>query len=140
MIVLDTNVISEALKPAPHEGVIQWLDSQALETLFLSAISLAELRSGLEILKPGKKRDLLREKLELSTFPMFAGRVLPFDQSCTQPYAEVIASSRRKGFPISAADAFIAAIAITNVFSVATRDTRPFVTAGVSVIDPWSLL
>ena len=69
--------------------------------------------------------------------PLFAGRVLPFDFSCTGAYAELVAKARQAGFQIASADGFIAAIAVGNGFSVATRDTRPFVAAGVTVIDPW---
>lgn len=137
MILLDTNVISEPLRglPAPH--VVEWIDAQALDTLYLSAVTVAELRSGMSLLPAGKRRTDLQDNLERRVLPLFAGRVLPFDLSCTQAYAELIAGAKKAGIAISAPDAFIAAIALANGFAVATRDTSPFETAGATVINPW---
>ena len=137
MILLDTNVISEPLRRAPEPGVIEWIDAQALETLYLSAITVAELRSGIALLPAGKRRTGLLENLERRVLPLFAGRVLPFDIPCTQTYAELIAKAQKEGLAIAAADGFIAATAAANGFAVATRDTSPFEAAGVTVINPW---
>lgn len=137
MILLDTNVISEPLRRAPEPGVIEWIDAQALETLYLSAITVAELRSGIALLPAGKRRTGLLENLERRVLPLFAGRVLPFDIPCTQTYAELIAKAQKAGLAIAAADGFIAATAAANGFVVATRDTSPFEAAGVTVINPW---
>lgn len=137
MILLDTNVISEPLRAVPEPQVIQWIDTQPLETLYLASVTVAELRAGVALLPDGKRRSGLQENLETRVLPLFAGRILPFDFSCTGAYAELVAKARKAGFRIAAADGFIAAIAVGNGFSVATRDTRPFVAAGVTVIDPW---
>ena len=87
MILLDTNVVSEPLRPAPDARVIEWIDAQPLETLFLSAITVAELRAGLALLPAGKRRTGLQQNLEKRVLPLFAGRVLSFDLACTQAYA-----------------------------------------------------
>lgn len=137
MILLDTNVISEPLRREPEPGVIEWIDAQALETLYLSAITVAELRSGIALLPAGKRRTGLLENLERRVLPLFAGRVLPFDLPCTQTYAELIAKAQKAGLAIAAADGFIAATAAANGFAVATRDTSPFEAAGITVINPW---
>lgn len=137
MILLDTNVVSEPLRQMPEACVIEWIDAQPLETLYLSAITVAELRAGVALLPSGKRRNHLRDSLENRVLPMFAGRVLPFDMTCTSAYADLLAKTRADGKAIETADACIAAIAIANRFIVATRDTSPFRAAGVSVIDPW---
>lgn len=137
MILLDTNVISEPLRREPEPRVVEWIDAQALETLYLSAITVAELRSGIALLPAGKCRTGLQENLERRVLPLFAGRVLPFDLPCTQAYAELIAKAQKAGLVIAAADGFIAAIAAANGFAVATRDTSPFEAAGATVINPW---
>jgi predicted nucleic acid-binding protein len=137
MILLDTNVISEPLRREPEPGVIEWIDAQALETLYLSAITVAELRSGIALLPAGKRRTGLLENLERRVLPLFTGRVLPFDLPCTQTYAELIAKAQKAGLAIATADGFIAATAAANGLAVATRDTSPFEAAGVTVINPW---
>ena len=137
MILLDTNVVSEPLRPEPNTAVIAWIDAQPLETLFLSAITVAELRAGLALLPGGKRRSGLQQDLEKRVLPLFAGRVLPFDVTCTQAYAELMAKARGAGLAIATADGYIAAIAVASGFAVATRDTGPFEAAGTAVINPW---
>jgi predicted nucleic acid-binding protein len=137
MILLDTNVVSEPLRSAPEARVIEWIDAQPLETLFLSAVTVAELRAGVALLPAGKRRDGLQESLERRVLPLFAGRVLPLDLACTPAYADLMARARTAGVSIATADGYIAAIAAANGFVVATRDTAPFETAGVVVINPW---
>ena len=137
MILLDTNVISEPLRHAPELRVIEWIDAQAMETLFLSAITVAELRAGVALLPAGKRRAGLQENLERRVLPLFAGRVLPFDLACTQAYAALMAKARGAGLAVATADGYIAAIAAANGFAVATRDISPFEAAGVTVINPW---
>lgn len=138
MILLDTNVMSEPLRHAPERQVIEWIDAQAMETLFLSAITVAELRAGVALLPTGKRRSGLQENLEKRVLPLFAGRVLPFDLGCTQAYAALMAKARGAGLAVATADGYIAAIAAANGFAVATRDTSPFEAAGVTVINPWA--
>jgi predicted nucleic acid-binding protein len=138
MILLDTNVMSEPLRRVPELRVIEWIDAQAMETLFLSAITVAELRAGVALLPAGKRRAGLQENLEKRVLPLFAGRVLPFDLACTQAYAALMANARSAGLAVATANGCIAAIAAANGFTVATRDTSPFEAAGVTVINPWA--
>jgi predicted nucleic acid-binding protein len=137
MILLDTNVVSEPLRPAPEARVIEWIDAQPLETLYLSAMTVAELRAGVALLPAGKRRNNLHESLEKRVLPAFVGRVLPFDLACTSAYAELLVTVRKAGSGIETADACIAAVAFANGFTVATRDTHPFQAAGLTVINPW---
>ena len=138
MILLDTNVISEALRATPEPRVVAWLDAQPLETLFLSVVSVAELRFGLARLPAGRRRDGLVGQLESHLLPVFAGRVLDFDLAATQAYASAMAKAQAQGLAVGVADGFIAAIAASNGMAVATRDTAPFVAMGVAVINPWA--
>ncbi|MFC8752894.1 type II toxin-antitoxin system VapC family toxin [Pseudomonas oryzihabitans] len=139
MILLDTNVISESLRHSPQASVIEWIDAQPLETLFLSAMTVAELRAGVALMPAGKRRTILQESLERQVLPMFVGRVLAFDLACTHAYADVLVTARKAGSGIETADACIAAIARANGFVVATRDTSPFQAAGLMVINPWEV-
>lgn len=138
MILLDTNLISEPLRAAPEPRVVAWLDAQPLETLFLSVVTVAELRYGVARLPNGRRRKALVERLETQVLPAFASRILAFDLPATQAYADLMAKAQAAGQPIGMADGLIAAIARTHGMTVATRDTAPFAAAGVSVIDPWS--
>jgi predicted nucleic acid-binding protein len=137
VIFLDTNVISEPLRKTPEARVIDWIDAQPLETLYLSAITVAELRFGVASLDAGKRRDALQDDLESRALPLFTGRVLAFDMTASQAYADLMARARSAGLAIGKADGFIAATAVANRMIVATRDTAPFEAAGVSVINPW---
>lgn len=137
MILLDTNVVSEPLRRAPDARVVAWLDAQPLETLYLSAISVAELRVGVALLPVGKRRKGLQNDLESRVLPMFTGRILPFDEGCTAAYAERVAKARAAGLAIATADGYIAAIAAAHRFVVASLDTQPFVAAGLTIINPW---
>jgi toxin FitB len=137
MILLDTNVVSEPLRPVPDARVIEWIDAQSLETLFLSVVTVAELRAGVALLPAGKRRAGLQENLETRVLPLFAGRVLPLDLGCTQAYAKLMAKARASGLAIASADGYIAAIAVANGLAVATRDTSPFKAADVALINPW---
>ena len=137
MILLDTNVVSEPLKASGDTNVLAWIDAQIIETLYLSTISLAELRFGIAVLPEGKRRDTLHSSLERRILPLFAGRILSFDDTASQAYATLRASARAAGQAIAPADGYIAAIAATHGFAIATRDTSPFEAAGLVVINPW---
>ena len=137
MILVDTNVISEPLRKSPERRVIAWLDSQPMETLYLSAISVAELRFGVASLPAGRRREGLRDDLERRIVPLFAGRVLPFDLLASQSYGVLMAKARAAGMAIGASDGYIAATAHANGMTVATRDTAPFEACEVPVVDPW---
>jgi len=138
MILLDTNVVSEPLKTAGNTNVLAWIDAQIVETLYLSTISLAELRFGIAVLPEGKRRDTLQFSLEQRILPLFAGRILAFDDPASRSYATLRARARAAGQSIATAGGYIAAIALTHGFAVATRDTPPFNAAGLTVIDPWT--
>ena len=138
MILIDTNVISEPLRANPEPKVVDWLDSQALETLYLSVITVAELRYGVARLPEGKRRDILQDRLETQVIPAFTRRILAFDLPATQAYADLMSKAQSAGLAIGMADGYIASIATVNGVTVATRDVAPFKAAGVSVINPWS--
>ncbi len=138
MILLDTNVISEPLRASGDINVLAWIDAQIIETLFLSTISLAELRFGIAALPEGKRRDTLHSSLEKRVLPLFAGRILSFDDAASRAYAPLRAGARTAGQAIAPADGYIAAIAVTHGLAVATRDTSPFDAAGLVVINPWT--
>ena len=137
MILLDANVISEPLKPNGVPAVLAWIDAQAVETLYLSAITLAELRFGIAAMPDGKRKDSLRLQLDERVVPVFAGRILPFDSDVADAYAALRTRARAAGKAIGTADAYIAAVAAARGFSVATRDVAPFQAAGLNVINPW---
>ncbi|MGQ4598087.1 PIN domain-containing protein [Nocardia sp. R6R-6] len=137
MIVLDTNVISEPLRPAPDARVADWLDAQNIETLYLSAITVGELRYGAASMPAGRRRTELLEQLEGRILPLFTGRILPYDLDATTQYAHLMSTARAAGLAIATADGMIAATAAAAGFIVATHDTTPFEAAAVPIIDPW---
>jgi predicted nucleic acid-binding protein len=138
MIILDTNVVSEPLRPRASAAVIDWLDSQPAEALFVTAISVAELWAGIAVLAEGARRSALESSLEELLVSLFADRRLPFDDRAARAYASIVQRARSKGQTLPLADGLIAAIALARGFAVATRDRGPFETAGVQVLDPWS--
>lgn len=137
MIILDTNVISEPLRTAPELRVVAWIDAQTLETLYLTAVTVGELRYGVAAMPAGRRRDLLAEQLETRVLPLFAERVLAYDLHATAEYARLMAAARAAGVAIGTADGIIAATAAAGGYTVATRDATPFEAAGVPIIDPW---
>ncbi len=138
MMLLDTNVVSEAIKPEPHPSVVAWLDAQAAETLFISSITVAELLFGIGALPDGKRKDMLAARID-GLLDQFTGRVVDFDTPAARRYADLAVKARAagKGFPTP--DGYIAAIAAAHGFAVASRDTSAFNAAGLTVIDPWTL-
>jgi predicted nucleic acid-binding protein len=137
MILLDTNVISESLKPHGDPAALDWINAQAIETLYLSCITLAELRFGISIMPDGQRKSGLLERLNGRVVPVFAERILPFGIEAADTYAQLRTRARAAGKAIQTADACIAAIAAAHGLMVATRDTAPFLAAGLSVINPW---
>jgi predicted nucleic acid-binding protein len=138
MIVLDTNVISELWKVEPDSNVLTWIDAQMVETLYLSTITIAELRFGLATMPDGKRRTIYQDRLEREVLPIFTGRVLSFDLDASQAYAQLMARAKEAGKAIGKADGYIAATAAARGLMVATRDTSPFEAAGLNVINPWN--
>ncbi|MGJ3264152.1 MAG: type II toxin-antitoxin system VapC family toxin [Salinarimonas sp.] len=136
MVLLDTNVVSEAVKPEPHPSVRAWLDAQSAETLFLASITVAELLFGIGALPDGRRKHMLAARID-RLLAEFAGRVLPFDTSAARFYADLAVKARAAGMGFPTPDGYIAAIAAAHGFAVASRDTSAFNAAGLMVIDPW---
>lgn len=137
MIVVDTNVVSELLKPAPAPQVEAWLANQEGATVFFTAVGEAELRFGVAILPASRRRTILASTIEAMLDEDFRGRILPFDRVAARAYAVIAAERRAAGRPISQFDCQIAAIARTHEAAVATRNTGDFEGCGIAVIDPW---
>jgi predicted nucleic acid-binding protein len=138
VIVLDTNVLSEMLRPAPDERVAAWLGSQPMSALFTTTITQAEILYGVALLPAGRRRDVLFAAVHPIFDEEMAGRVLPFDVSAATVYADLAAGRRQSGQPISQFDAQIAAIVRSRGGSLATRNIADFVACGIEVLDPWS--
>ncbi|RDD99723.1 type II toxin-antitoxin system VapC family toxin [Paracoccus pantotrophus] len=139
MIILDTNVLSEILRPAPEQRVIDWLAAQDGATVYLTAITEAELRHGVAILAAGRRRDSLAVMIDQIIREDFAGRVLPFDSPAAEAFAAIGASRRAIGSPILHADCQIAAIARVHGATVGTRNTPDFADCGIDLINPWNV-
>ncbi|ATX65502.1 type II toxin-antitoxin system VapC family toxin [Roseinatronobacter bogoriensis] len=138
MIIIDTNVISELLRPIPEAAVEAWLGEQDGLSIYLTAISEAELRYGVAIMTSGKRRDGLGVAIDRILRDDMAGRILPFDSAAARAYADIAASRRSAGKPISQADCQIAAIARAHTAPVATRNTPDFEGCGIELINPWT--
>lgn len=137
MIILDTNVVSEPLKPGPDAAVLAWLNAQAPQSLFITSISLAELFAGIDNLPDGHRRRALAQSLSAQLLALFADRVLSFDARAASAFANVNTHAKRAGNPMGFADGCIAAIAQAHDFAVATRNQRDFQGAGIRLINPW---
>lgn len=139
MIIIDTNVISEAMKPRPFQPVISWLNAQETTSLFLSAITVGEIEFGLCTMPSGKRRTSLQEKFESIVSEAFVNRILVFDESAARVYGQLMAERRKLGKPLSIPDGQIASTARIRGFAVATRNSRDFADSGIQVINPFSL-
>jgi predicted nucleic acid-binding protein len=138
VIVLDTNVLSELMKPAPASKVTSWARARPARDLYLSSITQAEILHGIMLLPKGRKRDAI-EAAAASMFEIeFAGRVLAFSSDAATPYARIAVERRRAGRPISHFDAQIAAIALTHGATVATRNVDDFEHCGIAIANPWT--
>jgi predicted nucleic acid-binding protein len=138
VILLDTNVLSELMRPLPTPAVVQWLDSWPERDVWISAVTVAEIRLGILLLPADKRQKLLFNLAENMFQEEFADRCLPFDCEAAAAYALIVTQRNRSGRPISVEDAQIAAIAITAGLSLVTRNTRDFSDIdGLEVINPW---
>ena len=137
MVVLDTNVVSELMRDHPSREVIVWLDELPTRELFVTAVTEAEIRTGIAFLPEGRRRQGIADAAERVFDGLFSGRVLPFDSSAARVYAEIAVVRRAAGRPLSQADGQIAAIVRSRSMSVATRNVRDFEHTGVDVVDPW---
>jgi predicted nucleic acid-binding protein len=137
MILLDTNIVSELMRPAPSQAVMSWLAAQPAASLFISAVTEAELRYGVMLLPEGRKRAELVSAIEAMLAEDFADRILPFDSAAAMAFADISSSRRQAGCPISQFDALIAAIARSRGAELATRNVADFEGSGIEVINPW---
>jgi toxin FitB len=137
MIVLDTNVLSEFMRPRPAEKVVAWASDQPSHDLYTTTVTQAEILHGVLSLPAGRRRNAF-EAAALAMFQQdFAGRILPFDSGAALVYARIVSDRRRAGRPISQFDAQIAAIARSAGAKLATRNISDFDGCGVVVVDPW---
>ncbi|WP_420438515.1 PIN domain-containing protein [Candidatus Poriferisodalis sp.] len=137
MFVLDTNVVSELIRPTPEPSVTAWVAGHASSSLFLTAVNEAEIRFGVAIMKVGARREAVSAAIDALVREDFAGRILPFDSDAAVAYATLAARRRAAGRPVAQADAQIAAIAAVNAMAVVTRNTADFVDTGVDIVNPW---
>ena len=137
MILLDTNVISEPVKPLAEPIVAAWLDRQSKETLYLCAPVLMEVLLGLALLPDGKRKRAMATAVQATIANYFADRFLAFEREAAVIYAALASRASTRGYSISVGDCQIAAIAAVHGFAVATRDSAPFLAVGVPVINPW---
>lgn len=138
MILLDTNVVSEAMKPQPDPSVQAWLNNQAVETLYLSSVTLAELLFGIAALPTSRRKAMLTQALD-GLMGIFKERVLPFDADAARHYADLAITAKGRGLGFPTPDGYIAAIAASRGFIVASRDAAPYEAANVTVINPWKM-
>lgn len=138
MILLDTNVLSELMRPSPEPKVLQWLDSQPEADIWISAVTVAEIHLGIALLPEGKRRELLADLAEAMFREDFSDCCLPFDCSAAAEYASIVSARTRQGRPISVEDAQIAAIARTGSLALATRNMKDFSGIdGLILVNPW---
>ncbi len=138
MILLDTNVVSEGMKPMPAPEVRDWLDAQVAETLYLSSVTVAELLFGIGALPEGQRKAKLTAMIA-GLLDLFEGRILAFDTAAARHYADIAVVVRNAGRGFPTPDGYIAAIAVAHGFKVATHDASAFAAAGVPIIDPWKV-
>lgn len=137
MVLIDTNVISELMRPEPSKAVLAWFGHQTAADLHLSAVVEAELRRGAAVLPAGKRRERLIAEIDAMIFEDFAGRVLPFDSAAAVAFAAIFVNRQAAGRPISFPDCQIAATARAHGAVIATRNVADFEGCGIDVINPW---
>ncbi|HEX4964814.1 MAG TPA: type II toxin-antitoxin system VapC family toxin [Thermoanaerobaculia bacterium] len=137
MIIVDTNVVAEMMKPSPDPSVVSWLNDREAAALFLTTVTIGEIGYGLEILPQGKRRLHLEQGFERVVAEAFTGRILVFDEEAARHYGAVMARRRAIGRPLSIQDGQIASIARARGFTVATRNVRDFVECGVEIVNPF---
>ncbi|MFM0652910.1 type II toxin-antitoxin system VapC family toxin [Paraburkholderia sediminicola] len=139
MIVLDTNVLSEALRPVPDPGVMAWLAAQPRTALFTTTVTRAEILYGLHLLPDGSRKSVLSAAVDAVFMEDFAGRLLSFDSDAADAYARIAVARKKVGRPISQFDAMIAACARSRGAVLATRNVKDFAGCEIAVIDPWAV-
>lgn len=137
MIIVDTNVASELMKPAPAPAVQDWVRARGGRELYTTSITLAEIRYGIERLPDGRRKELLRSTAD-DVFIAFEDQILPFDAAAATEYASIVTHRDRAGLPIDGFDAQIASICRFRGAALATRNVRDFQGTGIDLIDPWT--
>ena len=137
IVILDTNVVSEPMRSSPAEAVRAWWSQQQPGDLFITAVTIAEILYGIELLPHGKRRVALLAGAELMFGKVLSGRILPFDEEAARAFAAIAASRRGQGRPITDLDAQIAAIARSRGATLATRNIADFEDCGIRVVNPW---
>jgi predicted nucleic acid-binding protein len=139
-IILDTNVLSELMRPEPERVVMEWFAGRTGVSFYVTAITEAEILLGIALLPAGIRRTALAEAAETMFSADFNGRCLPFDMVCATRYAAIVAGRRRAGFSITTEDAQIASIAVCNGYALATRNVRDFLHIdGLGLLNPWEV-
>lgn len=138
MIVLDTNVLSEILRPQPDSQVLTWIAAQPVTSLFTTTLTRAEILYGVRLLPKGRRREKLQAAVSAIFDEDFLDRVLVFDDPAAAVFAEIAAHRKAVGRPMSQVDAMIAAIARSRGAALATRNTSDFVDCGLTLVDPWT--
>ena len=138
MIILDTNVISEIMRPDPARSVLGWVDEQPISELATTTINIAEIRYGLARLRFGRRRIDLETRFDSFIGRGLANRVFDFDAAAANAYGDLVAAREQVGRPLEGFDGLIAAIALSRALPIATRNTGDFEGCGIEVLDPWS--
>ncbi len=137
MIILDTNVVSELMRPTPERMVLRWFSSQAAEDLHVTTVTMAEVLYGIELISSARRRDVVRAGVEKMFGEVLADRILAFEERAALAFAQIASARRRQGKHISGVDAQIAAIARVHGATLATRNTYIFEGCGVRLVNPW---
>jgi hypothetical protein len=137
MIILDTNIVSELMRPVPERMVLQWFRSHAAEDLHVTAVTMAEILYGIELISSSRRRDVVRVAAEKMFGDVFADRILTFEDRAAHAFSQIASSRRRQGKQISGIDAQIAAIARVHGATLATRNPYVFEGCGVKLVNPW---
>ncbi len=135
--LLDTNVVSESMRPRPNRAVTSWLAETDEDHIFLSTISIAEIRRGIALMGAGKRRDLLDRWLAEDLPERFEGRLLDVDIDVANAWGEMMGEGRRRGIALSVLDGFLAATARVHALTLVTRDAGGFAGCGVALLNPW---
>jgi len=137
-LLLDTNVLSEVTRPAPDARVLDWLDGLDEDRSFISVVSIAEIRRGVALMDEGRKREALAEWLARDLPQRFEQRILPVDEPVALAWGDLMGLAKRRGRGLSSMDGLIAATAIAQQLTLATRNTRNFEGFGIELFDPWT--
>jgi predicted nucleic acid-binding protein len=135
--LLDTNIVSEFMKPKPDQNVLRWLKNADEDITFMSVVSLAELRHGIELLDAGRRKSALHSWLSEHLPERFAGRILAIDSVIADQWGRLSAAARRQGIGLQVMDGFIAATALAHSHVVVTRNVRDFQRLDIAVVNPW---